>query len=801
MNKTTFGHFDDAAREYVITSPDTPRSWTNYLGDTRYGAIITNNAGGYSFYRSAAQGRFLRLRFNSVPMDQPGRYFYLRDRDSGKYWSSSWQPVGRALSEYQSTCRHGTGYTVIESTCEGIETQSLYFVPIGKLYEVWRLRVRNTSSTPRKLSAFSYCEFACDWNTQQDLVNLQYSQYIVQAVAEAGRIGITINKNLGKRSENLLEGEQSKNAWMLMLDGAATAWDTDREVFLGAYGGYAAPEVVVRGNCTNSLAFGDNACGTFQADMELAPGESRDFVILLGVGSLEREGAAAELEFSRPGTVDAELDKVRNHWHAQLMVQQVDTPDADFNHMANVWNPYNSLITFAWSRAASLVYNGERDGLGFRDSVQDCLGVVAMIPEVTRERLELMLSGQLACGGAMPVVKPFAHRPGYEKEPDSEAYRSDDCLWFFNAIPVYVAETGDFSFYKKVVPYADKGEATVFGHLRRALEFNLERRGKNGLPCGLEADWNDCLRLGYHGESLFVAFQVRLGLGVYAEIASELGETLEADWAMRMREEIDAAIQRSCWDGEWFIWAIGEDGTVYGNKAAPEGNIYLNTQVWSVISGAASPEQQASCLNAVHERLATEFGLRLAAPPFANMPVDVMRAVLFNPGTKENAGIFCHPQSWAVLAECLAGNGDRAYEYHRAHMPAAQNDRIDVRGIEPYVHCQSAHGPESPKFGASRIPWLSGTAAWTHFVSTQYILGIRPERDGLRIDPCIPSTWPGFTTTRIFRGATYEITVENPAHLCKGVRSLLVDGEPIKGNLLPLAPAGHTVRVRAILEA
>lgn len=799
MKKTSHGYFDDAAREYVITSPDTPRSWTNYLGDTRYGAIVTNNAGGYSFYRSAAQGRFLRLRFNAVPMDQPGRYFYLRDRESGEFWSSSWQPVGKPLDQYQTICRHGTGYTTIESLFSGIKTESLYFVPIGKPYEVWRLRVRNDSDRPRKLSAFTYCEFASDWNTQQDLVNLQYSQYILEAEAGPGRIGITINRNLGDPGENLLAGEQSKNAWMLLARGAASAWDTDREAFLGAYGGYAAPEAVVRGGCSNSVAFGDNACGVFQCDLDMAPGESRDVVVLLGVGKLTAEGATAAADFAAEDAVEAALGQLRSHWHSRLDVLHVETPDPDFNSMANVWNPYNSLITFAWSRAASLVYNGERDGLGFRDSVQDCLGVVSMIPEQTRERLELMLTGQFACGGAMQVVQPFAHRPGTIKEPADGAFRSDDCLWFFNAVPAYVAETGDFGFYRKNLPYADSGEASVFGHLRRALDFNLERRGAHGLPCGLEADWNDCLKLGYHGESLFVAFQLSLGLRVYAEIADAMGEDGESAWALAMKLEIDRAIREHCWDGEWFIWAIGEDGTVYGTSKAKEGSIYLNTQAWAVISGVADAAQQKQCLDSMHSRLATEFGLRLAAPPFAEIPFEVMRAVLFNPGTKENGGIFCHPQSWAVLAECMAGNGDRAYEYHRAHMPAAQNNRIDVREIEPYVHCQSAHGPESPKFGASRIPWLSGTAAWTQFVSTQYILGIRPENDGLRIDPCIPKCWPGFTIRRKFRGAGYHIRVLNPDGVSKGVRKVTMDGDALEGNLIPVRPPGSVCNVEVTL--
>ncbi|MCJ7660218.1 MAG: hypothetical protein MUO67_13820, partial [Anaerolineales bacterium] len=457
----------------------------------------------------------------------------------------------------------------------------------------------------------------------------------------------------------------------------------------------------------------------------------------------------------------------------------------ELNHTINVWGLYNSLITFTWSRAASLVYNGERDGLGFRDSVQDILGVVNAIPDEARVRLELLLTGQLSNGGAMPVIKPFEHHPGYEKSPDLEEYRSDDCLWFFNAIPAYVGETGELDFYHKVLPYADQGEATVFGHLRRALEFNLERTGQHGLPCGLSADWNDCLRLGYNGESLFVAFQVRLGLTIYAEIAKRLEILEDAAWALAQREELDARIQACAWDGDWFIWAIGEDGIVYGTKDYQEGQIYLNTQLWSVISGGAKDEQALRCMQTVQERLATPYGLMLCAPPFVKTPIDVMRAVVFNPGVKENAGIFNHTQGWGVMAECMLGNGDRAYEYFRASMPAAYNDRAEIRQIEPYVQGQTTYSPESPRPGNARTSWLTGAAAWAYFSATHYILGLRPEIDGLRIDPCIPSKWKGFKARRRFRGRMIQIVVKNPEGVCLGIKSLTLNGEKLTDNLIP----------------
>lgn len=425
--------------------------------------------------------------------------------------------------------------------------------------------------------------------------------------------------------------------------------------------------------------------------------------------------------------------------------------------------------------------------------------MTAAIPNEARQRLELMLTGQLANGGAIPVIKPFEHHPGQETGPHPEHYRSDDCLWFFNAVPNYVGETGDVGFYHKVLPYADQGEATVLGHLRRALEFNLERTGQHGLPCGLAADWNDCLKLGYYGESLFVAFQVRMGLTIYAELCSRFGMPEEVGWALSQREQMDKCIQAVAWDGDWFIWAIGEDGTVYGTHQYEEGQVYLNTQLWSVISGAATPEQAARCMETVKERLSTPFGLMLSGPPFVKTPIDVMRAVVFNPGIKENAGIFNHTQGWGVMAECLLGHGDRAYEYYRASMPAAYNDRAEIRQMEPYVQGQTTYSIYSPRAGNARTSWLTGAAAWAYYSATQYILGLRPEIDGLRIDPCIPAAWPGFTATRSFRGKTIQIEVKNPNGVCRGVSSIRLNGQAIPGSLLPADMLSETNIVEVTL--
>jgi N,N'-diacetylchitobiose phosphorylase len=752
-----YGHFDDAAREYVITRPDTPRPWSNYLGSIEYGAIITNNAGGYSFYRSALSSRLLRLRSNSVPMDQPGRYFYLRDRDSGDYWSASWQPVGKPLSRYKSICRHGTAYTAIKSRYAGIESESTYFVPLDQTFEYWWLRVTNRSKKARTLSVFTYCEFATSWYVPNDLLNLQYAQFIVKAEMADGILGMATHPYVAFDPGQLAGCGRT---WMALTGAPLAGFETVRERFLGdVYHTYANPEAVVRGACSNFLAEGENPCGTLQAEITLAPGETRELIVLLGLGTPASHGRAAVAEFGSSERCAQELARLQAHWHGLLEAVRVRTPDADLNHMVNVWNAYNALVTYAWSRHASLIYNGERDGLGFRDTVQDILGVMPLLKEKVRARLELMLTGQVASGGAIPVIKPFDHHPGHDRPPADKEYRSDDCLWFFHAVPDYVAETGDLDFYRTVLPYADQGEATVLGHLRRALEFNLERTGKNGLPCGLAADWNDCVQMGYFGES----------------------------------------IKKAAWDGEWFLWAIGADGHRYGSKQEEEGQIYINTQVWAVISGAATPEQARSAMNALRERIATPYGIMLSAPPFTKTPRTVMGGVIYNHGIKENAGIFCHTQSWAVMAEALLGNGDQAYAYYRAFMPAAYNDRAEIREIEPYVHCQTTYAPCNRNAGKSRVPWLSGTASWSYHTAVQWILGIRPEIDGLRIDPCIPKDWPGFTMRRQFRGMTVKIEVKNPHGVCRGVQSVTVDRKVVMGNLVPLERLKEGARIVAVL--
>ena len=781
-----YGYFDDINKEYVIERPDTPRSWSNYLGSTEYGAIITNNAGGYSFYQSAAQGRFMRLRFNAIPMDQPGRYFYIHDRDKKDYWSGSWQPVGKPLDDYKSVCRHGTAYTIIESEYDKIKTETTYFVPLGKNYECWRKKITNNDSVKRRLRIFSFVEYANNWHVWQDFINLQYTQFILAMDVVDNIIDHGINVLLKDDDGDFQNHDGNKHTFLGAVGAPITGFDTDRDKFIGDYRGYHNPLVVEKGECTNSIAIADNGVGVLQMDVDLEPGESKELAVFMGIGKAAVQGKDVIDEFQDMNKIQFEFEKLKNHWHTNIDGMFVETPDPEFNSMTNVWSPFNCMMTYAWSRAASLVYSGERDGLGYRDTVQDLLGVFHNIPEDAGKRLELMITGQVSTGGAMPVVKPFAHYPGQEKAPAPHEYRSDDCMWLFNAVPAYVKETGNIGFYDKVLPYADKDEDTVFAHLRRAIEFNLKRSGAHGLPCGLSADWNDCLELGQEGETVFVALQLRYALKTYIEIATMLEKTSEIDWAKPQLEKLDKNLHDHAWDGEWFLRAYRYDGMKFGSKENEEGSCWLNPQSWSVLSGHATEEKAKLAMKAVNERLATEYGILVCDPPYEKIDHKIVKAPLFNKGMKENASIFSHTQGWAIIAETMLGNGDQAFRYYRAFMPAAYNTKAEIRQIEPYVNCQFTHSKYSPRFGASRLPWLTGAATWSYYTATQYILGIQPDYAGLKIDPCIPKNWDKVNVVRKFRGKTLNISIINPNGIQKGVKKITINEKEIEGNLITM---------------
>ncbi len=781
-----YGYFDDKNKEYVIERPDTPASWSNYLGSTRYGSIITNNAGGYSFFHSTAQGRLTRLRFNNVPLDQPGKYIYVHDKESRDYWSASWQPVAKSLEKYKSECRHGTAYTIIKSEYSNIITETTYFVPLGKDYEIWLFKVKNNDARKRYLRFFTYVEFGCNWNVDDDINNLQYTQYITKSEVIGNAVHVGHNINLPEYEDKFKEKDQQRYTFMSLSGADISGYDTDREKFIGKYRTYADPFVVERGISNNFLNEGSNPCGVLQFDADLNAGEEKYFTIIMGVGKADKEGREASALFDSTEKVIGALEKLKEFWHSKLGNIAFKHVDNDVLSMLNVWNPYNCLITYSWSRAASLIYTGERDGLGYRDTVQDLLSVLPLIPREAGERLELMITGQVSNGGAMPVVKPFMHNPGKEKAPEEEAYRSDDTLWLFNTIPSYVKETGNIDFYRKVLHFADKGKAAVLQHMKRAIEFNLQRSGSHGLPSGLFADWNDALRLGNKGESVFVSFQLRYALKTFAEINELLQNRDEQFWAENELARLDKALETYTWDGEWYIRAFDENGAKIGSQENEEGKIFLNPQSWSIFSGHAPAERAAKAMESVHKHLSTEYGIMLLSPPYRKADHNVIKAVLFNDGMKENGAIFNHTLGWAVIAETMLGHNERAYEYYRAYLPAAYNDNADLREVEPYVYCQSTMSRFSKHFGKSSLPWLTGTASWAYVAATQYIFGLRADYDGLIIDPVVPRKWREFSMKRLFRNSLFDIKVKNSG-AGERVTEIFCNGKTISGNKIPLS--------------
>jgi len=790
-----YGHFDGPNKEYVITRPDTPASWCNYLGTPAYGAIISNNASGYSFVKSGANGRIMRFRFNSVPMDQPGRYIYIHDTESKDFWSGSWQPVGKDLADYKSECRHGTGYTVISSEYAGIQTETLYYVPMDSLHEVWNCKIRNTSDKPRKLSLFGYVEFTSDSNFEQDQVNMQYTYFITRTYFKDKFLLQKINENCSEASTSVVGTCDEKGDDISRFFGASgqkiASYDGDRDSFVGNYHDYKNPIAVERGKCSNVLNYNKNSCGALQFDIELQPGEEKTINFVFGQGSNETAAQLVE-KYEDFGVITAELDVIKNFWHSRINRLQIETPDANFNEMINTWNSYQCLLTFIWSRTASFQYAGHRNGLGYRDSMQDIQGMIHIDPEMARERLEHMLSGQVDNGGGLPLI-PWDFKPHTIGTPDDAEYgkmtghpfyRADDALWIFPTVRTFLNETGDFDFLNKVILFSNKGEGTVYEHLRRAIQFNLDRVGVHGLPAGLHADWNDCLRLGSKGESSFVAFQLYMGINHFKEYAAMLGKADDISWCDKLLAQMDKSIQDDLWNEDRFVRGITEDGYVVGHRDNEEGSMWLNPQSWAVISGAAKGNQGEVSMETVHEILNTKYGAMLLYPSFKKYGLPVARMALMNPGTKENASIFSQSQGWLLLAETILGHGNRAFEYYNEFNPASMNDDAEIRGIEPYVHGQSIEGIESPFHGRGLVHWLTGTASTVMVGMVYGILGLQPDQHGIKINPCIPSSWSGFTMTRTWRGKTLNITVYNTSSVEKGVKNSIVNGVEIKGGYI-----------------
>lgn len=776
-----YGHFDLENKEYVITNPATPAPWANYLGDPEYGAIISNNAAGYSFVKSGANGRISRYRFNS-DMALPGRYIYIRDNDAKDYWSASWQPVGKPLDKYKSECRHGTAYTVISAEYAEIKSEVTYYVPYKKTYEVWRAKITNNSGRDRNLSAFGFVEFTNEDNYEQDQVNLQYSLFISQTKFEKNKIVQTISEN---------SSTDCRKRFFGMVGADISASCGNLSDFIGSYRTYSNPIAVETGKCSNVMNYNSNSCGALQSDITLKSGETAELIYILGQRN-EAEADAILNEYKEAGKVDAEIAELKNYWHGQLSNFKVETPSEEFNNMINVWNAYQCFITFIWSRAASFIYCGLRNGYGYRDTVQDIQGIIHLDPEMAADKIRFMLSAQVDNGGGLPLVK-FNHNAGHENTPDDPeyvketghpSYRADDALWLFPTIVKYIGESGNKAFLDEVIVYANGGEASVYDHLKNAIRFSMERLGGHNMPAGLHADWNDCLRLGAKGESTFVAFQLYYAMTAIKEMAVLKKDSDYIAYIEKVQGKLADALEK-CWDEDRFIRGIREDGVVVGAKNDPEANMWLNPQSWSVISKFANAEQAEKAMDSVHKILNTPYGAKLLDPPYKKHYFDGALMHIFNDDTKENGGIFSQSQGWLILAEALMGHGNRAFEYFMESSPAAMNDKAEIRVMEPYVHGQFTESKASPYEGRSHVHWLTGTASTVMVGCVEGICGMRPDADGILVSPSIPSDWDSFKIEKNFRGKKLNITVDNSAHVQSGVSSVSLNGNALKDNYIP----------------
>jgi len=781
-----YGFFDPEKREYVIDKPDTPAPWANYLGSPAYGAIISNNAGGYSFVKSGAAGRLIRYRFNE--QDRPGRYIYIRDDESGDYWSASWQPVGKPLDQYKSICRHGTGYTILEAEYKDIRSEACYYVPNGADYEVWKVKVTNKGSKARKLSCFGYAEFTTDSNYEQDQVNLQYTQFITRTYFKEKFIMQAINENC-LNDQNISRVE---NRFFGLAGAKVVSYCGDRAKFIGMYHDYGNPVSIENGKLDGTLNYNMNPCGALQTKLELAAGQSAEFVFLLGQ---KREKPANEIisRYENISITEKEIAELKKYWHDKLGNLKVTTPDDNFNNMINTWNAYQCFITFVWSRAASLIYCGQRNGYGYRDTVQDIQGIIHLDPEMALKQIKFMISAQVNHGGALPLVK-YSHNPGHEDKPEDASYRNstghpsyraDDALWLFPTVWKYIAETGNTALLDEIIPYADSGEDTLFNHLKKAIDFSLNHLGIHGLPAGLHADWNDCLRLGANGISVFVAMQLYYAFEIMIRFSKNKKDSATEKQMEELKSRFGKIIEEKCWNKDRFIRGITEKDQIVGKPGDPEAAIWLNPQSWAVISGFADESRGKEILDLVHKELNTKFGARLMSPSYVKHAFDGALALLFNPSTKENGGIFLQSQGWIILAEALLGRGGRAVEYYLESCPAAQNGIAETRLMEPYVYSQFTESTESPFEGRSHVHWLTGTASTVMVGSVEGILGLRPDIDGLRLAPAIPSSWKTLTMEKSFRGKKLNIKVNNPGGAESGCKKLTVNGQAMEGNYIP----------------
>ncbi len=780
-----YGYFDDQNREYVIERPDVPVSWTNYIGVKDMCTVLSHNAGGYSFYKSAEHGRITRFRQNGVPLDRPGHYVYIRDDETGEFWSISWQPTGKDLTKAKYECRHGLSYSRFSCDYQGIQASQLIFIPLEEAVELWDVTLRNQSGKPRQLSVFSYVEFSYH-QIEIDNQNLQMSLY-ASGSSYAG---------------NVIEYDffyEPRTFHYMTASFDPDSYDCLRDSFIGTYHTETDPEAVVRGECSNSSELGGNHCGALHKKLTLEPGATTRLIFMLGVGN-RQVGQEIRAKYSRLANVDRAFSELKEYWQAKLDRFQCKTPHAGLDTMVNIWTLYQAETCVVWSRFASFVEVGGRTGLGYRDTSQDVMSVPHTNPARVKQRMQELFSGQVQQGYGLHLFDPEVFKPHEARLPGAKLPTvvptpnpaaiihglkdtcSDDALWIIASVCEYVKETGDLNFFDQVIPFADGGEGTVYEHLKRSLDFSARQVGRSGICLGLRADWNDCLNLG-GGESAMVSFLHHWALVNFIEAARFLGRDADVEKYTAMAEKVRKACEENLWDGEWYLRGFTSKGLKIGSRENQEGRIFLESNSLAVVSEAAPPDHARQCMDSVDRHLFSKFGIHLLWPSFSKPDDDIGYVTRVYKGIKENGAIFSHPNPWAIVAECKLGRGDRAMKFYDSTLPCNQNDMIEIRQSEPYSYCQFVMGRDHTAHGRARHPWLTGSAGWAYHAVTHWILGIRPGYAGLIIDPCIPSDWKEFEVNRQWRGASFHITVKNPAGVQKGVRTVSLNGNTLQGPL------------------
>ena len=798
-----YGFFDNDNREYVITRPDVPAPWTNYLGTEKFCTVISHNAGGYSFYNSPEYNRVTKFRPNGT-FDRPGHYVYLRDDETGDYWSISWQPVAKSLDEASYEVRHGLSYSKFKCDYNGIEATKTLFVPKGEDAEVWDVVIKNTSDKPRVISAFSFVEFSFS-HIQSDNQNHQMSLYSAGTSYTEGVIECDLYYNT-----NDFEG-----FYYLASTFDPDSYDGQRDTFLGAYRDEANPIAVEKGQCSNSAQTCYNHCGSLHKQFTIQPGEEVRFAYVLGLG--KGNGDRLRKKYQDVANVDAAFQEIKDHWSERCEKFQVKSPNEGLDTMINTWTLYQAETCVVWSRFASFIEVGGRTGLGYRDTAQDAISVPHSNPEMTRKRIVDLLRGQVKAGYGLHLFDPDWFDPEKadvvpsksptvvptpsddDKIHGIEDTCSDDHLWIVPTIIKYVMETGEHSFFDEVIPYADGGDATVYEHMKAALDFSAEYVGRTGICKGLRADWNDCLNLG-GGESSMVSFLHFWALEEFLDLAKFHKNDADISKYSEMAANVREACETHLWDeeGGWYIRGLTKDGDKIGTAQQTEGRVHLESNTLAVLSGAVSQERGEKAMDAVDENLFSEYGLHLNSPSFSTPNDDIGFVTRVYQGVKENGAIFSHPNPWAWVAEAKLGRGDRAMKFYDALNPYNQNDMIEKRIAEPYSYVQFIMGKDHQDHGRANHPWLTGTSGWAYFAVTNFILGVRAGFEGLTIDPCIPTDWPEFSVSRQWRGATYNIQVKNPNSVSKGVQSITINGEEVNGAV-PVQAEGSVNDVIVIM--